>query len=290
MKTRATGKNGKGRRKSKRKSSRGTFWTGVGRILFWAVLLAAVIVAIVIFYECKPEEQYLGLQQGIEIPQWSEVSKEEEILHRTGYVLSYNVGYRLANWVAWALTATEALSTEVERDDSFKADPDLIGKSAQLSDYKKSDYDRGHLAPAGDMKWSELAMEESFYLSNVCPQVSGLNQGIWKTIEGECRQWAVDYGEVWIVTGPVVKEGALRIGKNEVVVPQYFYKVICRFSDNKYHGIAFLLENQAYKEVDWKSLVIPVDSVEKITGLDFFPLLPDREEESMESVVDVSIW
>ncbi|MDR3128800.1 MAG: DNA/RNA non-specific endonuclease [Tannerellaceae bacterium] len=296
MKAKVTRKKGKGRRQSKRKSSKGTFWGGVGRILFWAILLAVAIVVVVFFYECNPGEmtegQSLELPEGAEIPQWREVSREgeEEIIHRTGYVLSYNSGYRLANWVAWALTATEALSKEVERNDFFRADPDVTGKSAQVSDYKNSGYDRGHLAPAGDMKWSEQAMKESFYLSNICPQISDLNRGIWKTMEEECRQWAVDYGEILIVAGPVVEEGSLRIGKNEIIVPQRFYKVICRLSDNKYHGIAFLLENRAYEAADWKSLAISIDSVEKVTGIDFFPLLPDREEEVMESVVEVSVW
>ncbi|MDR3137631.1 MAG: DNA/RNA non-specific endonuclease [Tannerellaceae bacterium] len=296
MKAKATGKNGKGKRKSGKKSVGTTFWSGVGRMLFWAVLLAIAIVAIVIFHECKPGkiagEQCLELQKGIEIPRWSKSSKgvEEEILYRTGYVLSYNSDYRLANWVAWALTEAEALSKEIEREDSFKADPDVKGKAAQLSDYKNSGFDRGHLAPAGDMGWSEMAMKESFYLSNICPQAPNLNRGIWKTIEEESRRWAVDYGEVLIVAGPVVQPGASHIGKNEVVVPQYFYKVICRLSHNKCHGIAFLLENRAYKDVDWRFLAIPVDSVEKVTGIDFFPLLPDRIEEDMESVVDITMW
>jgi endonuclease G len=261
------------------------------------VVLALAIVGVLALHECKPErlqeERTLTLPEGAELPKWEKQdggAKDEEIIRHEGFVVSYNPELRLANWVAWALTAEEAQGGVAERTDDFRPDPNLKGASAQTGDYKNSGYDRGHLAPAGDMGWSEAAMRESFYLTNICPQSPNLNRGLWRVVEERCREWAREYGVVLIVSGPVAQAGGERIGGNGVAVPQFFYKVICRLSDNKYHGIAFLLENRAYGKTDWRELAIPIDSVEEVTGLDFFSLLPDREEEAMERTVEADKW
>ena len=115
-------------------------------------------------------------------------------------------------------------------------------------------------------------MRESFYLSNICPQKPKLNRGIWKDLEEQCRLWALDNGSLLIVTGPVITGDMKRLGKNRVAIPKAFYKVLC------------------YKDNSLKSMAIPIDSVEKATGIDFFPSIPDDQENEMEAAVDWSRW
>jgi endonuclease G len=144
-------------------------------------------------------------------------------------------------------------------------------ETATNEDYAKSGYDKGHLAPAGDMKWSDKAMQESFYLSNICPQDKGLNTGIWNSLEIQCRKWDARHGALLIVTGPVVKDSLRRIGKHRVAIPDAFYKVVCIPSGDKPKGVGFLFENKNYSKTSIRSMAVSIDSVEKVTGLDFFP-------------------
>ena len=237
----------------------------------------------------KKETTAYTFQEGAEIPRLKNKQKEQVIKHE-GYTVSYNSEYRIANWVAYELTATEAKSKKTERSNKFVPDPQVKGSTAMNEDYTRSGYDRGHLAPAGDMKWSAKAMRESFYLSNICPQKPKLNRGIWKDLEEQCRLWALDNGSLLIVTGPVITGDMKRLGKNRVAIPKAFYKVLCYHTEKGYKGIGFLFENRDYKDNSLKSMAIPIDSVEKVTGIDFFPSIPDDQENEMEAAVDWSRW
>ncbi len=225
---------------------------------------------------------------GTEIPQLK-VKRKEQIIRHEGYTVSYNSDYRIANWVAYELTASEAQSQKVERSNKFVPDPQVKGATATNEDYTRTGYDRGHLAPAGDMKWSAKAMRESFYLSNICPQKPKLNRGIWKELEEQCRLWAKENGALLIATGPVITDDMKRMGKNRVAIPKAFYKVICYHTGTAYKGIAFLFENRNYENA-LKTMAIPIDSVERVTGIDFFPSIPDKEENVMEAEVDPDSW
>lgn len=216
--------------------------------------------------------------------------RQEQVIRHEGYTVSYNSEYRIANWVAYELTASEAKSKKTERSNKFVPDPMVKGATATNEDYSRTGYDRGHLAPAGDMKWSAKAMRESFYLSNICPQKPKLNRGIWKELEEQCRMWAMDNGSLLVVTGPVISGDMKRLGKNRVAIPGSFYKVICYHTGTGYKGIAFLFENRDYKNNTLKSMAIPIDSVEKVTGIDFFPSIPDGQEKTMEKAVDWDSW
>lgn len=224
-----------------------------------------------------------------EIPKL-QAKRQEQIIKHEGYTVSYNSDYRIANWVAYELTAEEAKSKKAERSNKFVSDPDVKGATATNEDYTRTGYDRGHLAPAGDMKWSTKAMRESFYLSNICPQEPDLNRGIWKELEEQCRLWAMDNGSLLIVTGPVITENMKRLGKNQVAVPKSFYKVLCYNTGGNYTGIAFLFDNKDYKKRSLSSMAIPIDSIEEVTGIDFFPTLPDDIEKEMETSIDFSNW
>lgn len=212
-----------------------------------------------------------------------------QVIEHTGYTVSYNRKRRNPNWVAYELTAEEVDGKE-PRNGDFIPDPNLKGAQATDEDYKNCGWDRGHLAPAADMKWSKEAMEESFYLSNISPQNNNLNRGVWKSIEELTRDAAVKHKNVLVVTGPVFtkEKGLGKIGKNKVLIPNGFYKVLL-INDCGYKGIGFYCENKAGKK-KLSSYAVSIDSIEHITGIDFFHMLPDEIENTVESEYNWNVW
>ena len=237
----------------------------------------------------KSSTKTFKIPANTEIPRLKE-KRQEQVIKHEGYTVSYNSDYKIANWVAYELTSKEATSKKNERSNKFVSDPMVKGATATNEDYTRSGYDRGHMAPAGDMKWSAKAMRESFYLSNICPQKPGLNRGIWKDLEEQARLWAKENGSLLIVTGPVITDDLKRLGKNRVGIPKTFYKVICTITNGKPEGVGFLFDNKDYGKTPLKSMMIPIDSVEKVTGIDFFPSLPDSIENPMEAYVNDGSW
>ena len=215
--------------------------------------------------------------------------KRNEIrLKRTAFTLSYNNDYKTPNWVAWELTRDETKGTE-SRKSKFEPDPNLPEPRVEHSDYTNSGYDRGHMAPAADMKWSEKAMEESFYMSNICPQNRKLNRDDWGDLEEKCREWAKKYGRVYIACGPIYdKASPKRIGKHQVAVPDRFFKVVLIYNRKNPIAMGFLFENKAHYQ-NLKNYMVKVDQVEEETGLDFFSKLPDDVENRIESIVPEGI-
>ena len=237
----------------------------------------------------KSSTKTFKIPANTELPRLKE-KRQEQVIKHEGYTVSYNSDYKIANWVAYELTSKEATSKKNERSNKFVSDPMVKGATATNEDYTRSGYDRGHMAPAGDMKWSAKAMRESFYLSNICPQKPGLNRGIWKDLEEQARLWAKENGSLLIVTGPVITDDLKRLGKNRVGIPKTFYKVICTITNGKPEGVGFLFDNKDYGKTPLKSMMIPIDSVEKVTGIDFFPSLPDSIENPMEAYVNDGSW
>jgi endonuclease G len=212
----------------------------------------------------------------------------DELVVHTGYSLVYAEGYEQAAWVAYELSPSR-LSRAAGRTDRFIPDPAIKTGSATASDYARSGYDRGHLAPAADMAWSEKAMAESFYFSNMSPQVPGFNRGIWKQAEEQVRRWASETEKLFVVTGPVLRPGLPVIGPNRVAVPELYYKVVLDHSGGHPRMLAFLMPNRASGQ-ELQSFVVPVDSVEKLTGLDLYAELPDEVERKVESEVCLPCW
>lgn len=191
--------------------------------------------------------------------------------------------------VAYELTEHEVLSV-TKRVDSFKFDPDVTTGSATLSDYKGSTYDRGHLAPAADMKMSSISMSDSFYMSNISPQIPGFNRGIWMQLEELVRTWAIREGSLFIVTGPVLnKEIYPTIGVNEVAIPELFYKALLDYSGDEIKGIGFILPNET-SSFSLEHYTFTIDEVEEITLHDFFHNLPDDIENEIESEINILEW
>ncbi len=212
----------------------------------------------------------------------------EKLISHAGYTLSYNEKYEQANWVAYELTSAETNSI-YNRTNQFLIDPKVITGSAENSDYAGSGYDRGHLAPAGDMGWSEQSMIESFYYSNMSPQVPSFNRGIWKNAESFTREAAIENHAIYVVTGPVFTSDMTTIGKNQVAVPHAYYKVILDYSEPELKAIAFVIPNEA-SQLPLQHFAVTINEVEQITGLDFFPLLTDSVESKLESSFDVNLW
>ncbi len=213
-----------------------------------------------------------------------------DLLCRLGYALSHNPERKTADWVAYHLTK-EKVNGTIPRSNDFRPDPDLEpGKRAELSDYKRSGYDRGHMAPAASMKWSERAMSESFLLSNMAPQVgSGFNQHIWKSLESKVRKWTEERGELYVVTGNIYATNHPKtIGSNHVAVPTHCYKVI--FDPIRVEAIAFILPNQRLQTRDLPNYIVSVDAVEQQTGLDFLSKVNDPVEDLVESAIPSGIW
>ncbi|MFZ4726822.1 MAG: DNA/RNA non-specific endonuclease [Paludibacter sp.] len=215
-------------------------------------------------------------------------TKQDVVIKHIGYTLSYNEKHEQANWVAYELTAAETVK-RAKRSNNFRTDNAVKTGSATDEDYKGSGYDRGHLAPAADMGWSTASMEESFFYSNMSPQVPGFNRGIWKRLEEQVRQWASENQAVYVVTGPVLENNLPTIGSEKVSVPRYYYKVILDFTKPELKGIGFILPN-ASSTLPMKSFAVSIDSVERKTGIDFFPALPDEQERVIEKTICVDCW
>ncbi|MCQ2287065.1 MAG: DNA/RNA non-specific endonuclease [Bacteroidales bacterium] len=224
--------------------------------------------------------------QNLEIPAHS---SSEDLISHLGYALSYNHQTLTPNWVAYELTAEE-VNGQLPRNNNFMEDPDLKGRQAALEDYRGSGWDRGHLAPAADMKWSQPAMDESFYLSNMCPQNQTFNGGSWEKTERMGRRIATKYGKVHIVSGPVYTSNQFgTIGANKVAIPDAFFKAFLIEVNGTYSAIGFLMQNTPEPQ-NLKASSMSVDSLESLIGLDLFHNLDDVIETEVEAKVEKKYW
>lgn len=225
-------------------------------------------------------------EKQLQIPK---IKKKDQVVRHTAYTLSYCEAHEQAYWVAYCLTKEQVISKNSERGNNFRPDPDVSTGSATAADYQKSGYDRGHLAPAADMAWSDTAMSESFYFSNMSPQLPGFNRGVWKRLEDQVRQWAIAYDTLYIATGPILTDSLPTIGPNEVSVPKFYYKALLRTSHNDTTAIAFVLPNES-SSADLMSFAITVDELEKMTGIDFFRSLNNKTEKRVEATICLECW
>lgn len=216
------------------------------------------------------------------------LSEGLKVLRRRGYTLLYDKELKIPRWVAWHLSANHT-DGSYGRYNTYCEDEDVPLPRATNEDYKGSQWSRGHMCPAADNKWDKRAMTESNLLTNICPQDRSLNSGLWNKIEQDCRKWAKKFGDVYIVCGPVLlnREHEI-IGENKIVVPEAFFKVILCLNP-KPKAIGYIVKNnEGTKKKD--QYVNTVDEVERITGIDFFPALPDDIENEVEAKSDIGEW
>ena len=253
------------------------------RILFLAILLPAVCIADALddcsdMLEVTDAPEYIG-----------DDGAEHVHLCRAAYVLAYNSETKVPDWVLEDLTVDQ-LTGRAKRKDTFKADTDINeSHRATLADYAGSGFDRGHMAPAADMVFSQSAMDESFLLSNMGPQVGiGFNRHIWKNLETATRDWARVNDRVIVITGPVYEGEELEvIGDGEVFVATHYYKII--YNPSRKRVLAFLIPNERLSGRKFGEFRVSVDDVEELTGIDFLRRLSARDERRPERGVD-ELW
>ena len=213
--------------------------------------------------------------------------KADQIIDREGYALGYDYNWKIPRWVTYRLTVDEIANPAVGRNDDLRPDPMLKRGAAQLEDYRGSGYDREHMAPAADMKWSAKAMSECFYLSNMVPHDRQNNGRIWNEIEQTVRGFAASEKSVFVVTGPIVDGMHTSIGANRVAVPQSLYKVVYDETPPE-KMIAFVVPNKAMPGKP-RDYACSVASVEQATGLKFFTKLPSGKQ-ALKAKCDTSLW
>ncbi len=255
--------------------------------VFIAVAATAALAAFV-----KPKEKAAGrLPDGmteallkVEIPD----ETPEITADYTGFKVSFNPAHRQPNYAAWELTGAETDGQE-PRNSRFAPDSNVYG-CPSLDDYRNSGYDRGHMAPAADMKWSRQAMLDCHLLTNICPQNHGLNGGRWNSLEQACRRWAKRDSALVIIAGPILSDRLTEtIGHGHISVPKRFFKVILAPYADPPRAIAFVMPNAATRD-GLESMAMTVDQLEEITGFDFFSALPDRLENQIESTFNFHMW
>ena len=244
-----------------------------------------LLIACLLLVACstgRPKAQYVpapdGVPSGLEIPAYTDA---EDIIVHLGYTASYNHTTLVPDWVAWELTAEELCET-YDFQCSFSRDPDVDFPKASREDYSYSGWDKGHMAPRADMKWSGQALEESYYFTNICPQDHTMNSGAWRKIEELTRRLAKYYGAVYVVCGPVYGTGQYgTIGKAGVQVPDAYFKALAVSTSEGYRTVAFLVDNNR-QDGSPHSYAVTVDSVETVVGRDLFPSLPEEAEDVFE--------
>jgi endonuclease G len=237
------------------------------------------------------------------------VPGQTHVIARDGYVLEHSSVDKIPLWVCEHVTKENA-DGQLSRSDKFRADDELPpGERAELSDYKykerssdrRARYDRGHQAPAGNQNRDERMKDETFFLSNMCPQDPPMNSNIWRGLEEETRQWAIASTDAYIVTGPMfydpreddasTADGSvdyITIGSHGVAVPTHFYKIFIRKDPggggDRWSAVAFVMENRAYASPHrFEDHVYPISWIEDRTGINFFPELTDAQRTKVET-------
>ena len=259
---------------------------------FWSVFSIAIL--IVVFFESFSTP---FLWNDISITQkgsqnkffdYLPTSTTNQIITHDYFTLSYNENYEQAEWVAYELKKKYVINSNFERP-YFIEDPKVKTGSADWRNYKKSGYDKGHLCPAGDMEFAINAYNDTFFTSNISPQLHDFNGGVWNRLEQKVRYWATKNDGIYVITAGILQANLKTIGQEEVSVPNYFYKILLDNSNGKYKMIAFLIPSEKSNKPLYE-FVVSVDKIEKMTGIDFFPKLDDKIENSLEKSSDYKAW
>lgn len=249
------------------------------------MILAALVSLFFLPLQAQPRK----ISRMLELPAYLSGRPEQLVFHEA-YTVSFNSSARIPNWSAWMLTSEHTEGEEARSGtEAFAVDPEIKSGCPSGRDYQFAvyGYDRGHMCPAMDNRWSATAMKECFYMSNMCPQKHELNGGSWKNLEEKCHRWAKEFGCLYICCGPVLSDGEIldKIGPDErIVAPQRFFKAVLRYDSVAKSAAAFIFDQSG------RWVAVTVDEAERITGLDLFHNLPDREERKIEARLDSLAW
>ena len=239
------------------------------------------------------EAQFLECVQAFDeigIPYYRSEAALSEVqpVCREGYALSFNLGTRNPDWVIEHLTAADLRGSAARKND-FRPDP-IVGadRGPTSDDYTGSGYDRGHMAPAADAKYDQRVMSETFYMTNMSPQVGiGFNRGQWKYLEEAVRSWILCAGRetLIVMTGPIYGKSRtyVRSGDNarRILVPEAYYKIV--YDPRSRRAVGFRLKNQKTSRTDLAAFIVPISQIEDETGLDFFSRLTPRRQRQIEN-------
>jgi endonuclease G len=259
------------------------------------ILLILIVIGVVIYFIYKSTQSHAQVtssdQHAIHYEGlrafYPESDEQGQIIDYKAFSIQYNEEAEQALWVVYLLTKKMVTNKLVKRYDKFLTDPNIETGSASPSDYKRSGYDKGHLCPAADMAWDKETQRECFYMSNMSPQTPSFNRGIWKELEEQVRKWAESNDSLIIITGPILKNYKKTIGDDQVAVPNAYFKVIADISAPSIKTIAFIMPNKDLKD-SYFDYAVPVDSVEHITGMEFFDNSPTIEQ--TESSIRIDVW
>ncbi len=215
-------------------------------------------------------------------------STTNQVIKHDYFSLSYSETHEQAEWVAYELKASHISRTNRKRP-YFIYDKKVKTTSANYRNYKNSGYDRGHLCPAGDRKFSKDAFNDTFFTSNISPQKHDFNSGIWNRLEQKTRYWASKDKHLYVITGGILKNGLKTIGQEKVTVPEQFYKILLDFSKPQIKAIAFLIPHKG-TNAPLYNFVVSIDEIEELTSLDFFPNLPNDLEDQLEKSSNYKKW
>ena len=223
----------------------------------------------------------------LELPSYD---KSEHVLEYDGFTVSYNHTTLVPNWVAYELLDDELNGSYNTRSSNFSRDPNLVGEQASREDYSHSGWDKGHMAPKADMRWSSASYWQSHYFTNICPQNHTFNAGDWNTLEQKVRGMAKKYGRVWVICGPIFTTHEFgTIGDAKVQVPDQFFKALLIKNGSDYSAIAYVMPNKA-KHHPLKEYACTVDELELLIDRDLFPKLDDAIETAIEKEINWTYW
>lgn len=252
-----------------------------------------------LFFALKKQEQELTVQledlkllrlrRDLQARGLPKLEEGKMIVSHAALTVCWDDEFNIARWVAHIITP-DIINGIQSRTNDFRKDSLLRKVTADKDDYWDSGYDRGHLAPSADFRWSKKALSESYFYSNMAPQKPELNRERWADLEDKLRKYVAEYKEqLYIVTGGILKKGLPSLGEHHVAIPEYFFKVALENEGDEKKGIGFIMPNSRC-EFPVMQYAASIDSIEKLTGLDFFPGLPDDEEAALESSFDIKKW
>ena len=210
------------------------------------------------------------------------------IIRQRGYVSDMSVEFNIPKWVFHHINKNLLDDSERRtRPSGYKSDPSFA--TLKTTAYAGSGYDHGHLAPAGDFQWDGDIFSDSFFMTNMGPQHGCMNQKGWCLLESNVREWARNrpQSDFYIFSGSVLRDfidTLCLLNDVQIFVPPQFFKVVLEVSNNSLvGGIAFLVDNSDVNGTDIASLAVTIDQVEILTGLNFFPILTQFQEQIAES-------
>lgn len=207
---------------------------------------------------------------------------------RVNYSLEYDVTKLHSRWVAFSFDAVTA-GDNVRRTNAWSWDPKVPAVYDTSSYFRRSGYSRGHLVASEDRTFSTEANEQTFYYTNMSPQLQSHNAGIWHRLEHRVQTWGRDRGfcdVLYVAKGGTIADGQIHEEqlREKMVIPRYYWMAVLMKKGKTYHSIAFLTEHRAYgKGEGIDQMTLSVKELERFTGLDFFYHLPDKIEQQVEA-------